>query len=101
MINQTRNNQTFMAPVLYGIFEHNLKNTNKSGEIEIELIKINSTTRSKLPKDFLERIYMQDKEVSRLVSNLIHFKDVIGIIITKKVPLEGFDKNAEEAFQVL
>lgn len=101
-INQTRHNQTFMAPVLYGIFEHTLEEYKQIlGEIEIELIKINSTTRSKLPKDFLERIYMLDKEVSRLVSNLIHFKDVIGIIITKKVPLEGFDKNAEEAFQVL
>jgi Mg2+ and Co2+ transporter CorA len=44
---------------------------------------------------------MLDKEVSRLVSNLVHFKDLLGIIISKKVPLEGFDINAEEAFQVL
>jgi len=60
-------------------------------EIEIETIKIGSTPRSKLPKDFLERIYMLDKEVSRLVSNLVHFKDMLSIIPSKKVPLEGFD----------
>ncbi len=101
-VNQTRHNQTFMAPVLYGIFEQMLENYKRIlGEIEIEILQISSTPRSKLPKDFLERIYMLDKEVTRLVSNLIHFKDLLGTIITKKVPLEGFDKNAEEAFQVL
>lgn len=101
-VNKTRHNQTFMAPVLYGIFEHLLEDYKQIlSEIEIELIKIGGTPRSKLPKDFLERIYMLDKEVSRLVSNLVHFKDLLGIIISKKVFLEGFDKNAEEAFQVL
>jgi Mg2+ and Co2+ transporter CorA len=101
-VNQTRHNQTFMVPVLYGIFERMLEDYKQIlSEIEIELIKIGSTPRSKLPKDFLERIYMLDKEVSRLVSNLVHFKDLLGIIIAKKVPLEGFDKNAEETFQVL
>jgi Mg2+ and Co2+ transporter CorA len=101
-VNQTRHNQTFMAPVLYGIFEHILEDYKQMlSEIEIEIIKISGTPRSKLPKDFLERIYMLDKEVSRLVSNLVHFKDLLGIIISEKVPLEGFDKNAEEAFQVL
>jgi Mg2+ and Co2+ transporter CorA len=44
---------------------------------------------------------MLDKEVSRLVSNLVHFKDLLGRIISEKVPLEGFDKSAEEAFHVL
>ncbi len=101
-VNQTRHNQTFMVPVLYGIFEHMLEDYKQIlSEIEIEIIKIGSTPRSNLPKDFLERIYMLDKEVSRLVSNLVHFKDLLGIIIARKVPLEGFDKNAEEAFQVL
>jgi Mg2+ and Co2+ transporter CorA len=101
-VNQTKHNQTFMVPVLYGIFERMLEDYQQIlGEIEIELIKIGGTPRTKLPKDFLERIYMLDKEVSRLVSNLVHFKDLLGIIISRNVPLEGFDKNAEEAFQVL
>ena len=70
-------------------------------EIELEVLRISSTPRSKLPKDFLERVYQLDKEVSRLVSNLMHFKDTLSVIISKKVPLEGFDKSSEEAFQVL
>ncbi|XHH08566.1 MAG: magnesium transporter CorA family protein [Candidatus Bathyarchaeia archaeon] len=99
---QTRHNQTFMVTVLYGIFEHMLENYKQVlSEVEIELIKIGSTPRARLPKDFLERIYMLDKEVSRLVSNLVHFKDLMGSIIAKKVPLEGFDIEAKEAFQVL
>lgn len=101
-INQAAPSQAFMVQVLYGIFEQTLENYKQIlGEIEIELIKINSTPRAKLPKDFLERIYMLDKEVARLVSNLVHFKDLLGIIISRKVPLEDFDENTEESFQVL
>jgi Mg2+ and Co2+ transporter CorA len=101
-VNQTNHNQSFMVAALYEILEQTLEIYKQVlGEIEIELLKINSTTRAKLPKDFLERIYMLDKEVSRLVSNLMHFKDLLSIIIAKKVPLEGFDKTAEESFQIL
>jgi len=64
-------------------------------------LKISGTPRSKLPRDFLERIYQLDKEVSRLVSNLVHFKDLLGVMTTKKVPLDGFDETSEEGFQVL
>ena len=70
-------------------------------EMELEILNIGGTQRSKLPKDFLERIYQLDREVSRLVSNLVHFKDMLSIIISKKVPLEGFDIASEEAFHVL
>ncbi len=101
-IRQEKDEDTFTVPVLYGILDHMLDDYKAVlSEIEIEALKIGSTPRSKLPKDFLERIYMLDKEVSRLVSNLVHFKDMLSIITSKKVPLEGFDKKAEEAFQVL
>ncbi len=101
-VNSVKKDGTFVVPVLYGILEHMLDDYKAVlSEIEIETIKIGSTPRSRLPKDFLERIYMLDKEVSRLVSNLVHFKDMLSIITSRKVPLEGFDKTAEEAFQVL
>ena len=101
-VNSAKKDGTFVVPVLYGILDHMLDDYKAVlSEIEIETIKISSTPRSKLPRDFLERIYMLDKEVSRLVSNLVHFKDMLSIITSKKVPLEGFDETAEEAFQVL
>jgi Mg2+ and Co2+ transporter CorA len=100
-VNQTKD-CGFVVPVLYGILERMLSDYRSIlSEIEIETLKIGGTPRSKLPRDFLERIYQLNKEVSRLVSNLVHFKDMLGIIISKNVPLEGFDKRAEEAFHVL
>jgi Mg2+ and Co2+ transporter CorA len=101
-VRRTKKNDTFVVPVLYGLLEHTLEEYKSLvSEIELEVLKIGGTPRSKLPKDFLERIYMFDKEVSRLVSNLVHFKDMLSIIITKKVPLEGFDKKWEETFHIL
>lgn len=101
-IKQDKDEDAFSVPVLYGILEHMLDDYKAVlSELEIEALKIGSTPRSKLPKDFLERIYMLDKEVSRLVSNLVHFKDMLGVLNSKKVNLDGFNKKAEEAFQVL
>lgn len=99
---QNKKPEKFVVPILYGIIEQMLGDYKAIlSEIELEVLKISSTPRSKLPKDFLERIYQLDKEVSRLVSNLVHFKDMLSIIISKKVPLEGFDKASEEAFHIL
>ncbi len=101
-VRQLGKNGAFVVPVLYGILEQMLEDYRAIlSEIELEVIKIGGTLRSKLPRDFLERIYQLNKEVSRLVSNLVHFKDLLSIVISKKVPLQGFDKNAEEAFHVL
>lgn len=101
-IQQSRRDGTFVVPVLYNILDYMLSEYRSVlSEIELEVLKIGGTPRSKLPKDFLERIYQLDKEVSRLVSNLLHFKDMLSITISKKVPLAGFDKEWEESFQVL
>jgi Mg2+ and Co2+ transporter CorA len=92
----------FVVPVLYSMLDHMLNEYRSIlQEIELEIIEIGNTERSKLPKDFLERIYQMDKEVSRLVSNLLHFKDMLAIITSRKVTLEGFDKQSEEAFHLL
>jgi Mg2+ and Co2+ transporter CorA len=101
-VQQSKKDGVFVVPVLYGILDHMLSDYRSIlSEIELEVLRIGSTQRSKLPRDFLERIYQLDKEVSRLVSNLVHFKDMLSIITSKKVPLEGFDHASEEAFHVL
>jgi len=93
---------SFTVPLLYGILEHMLNDYKEIlSEIEIEVTKIGETPRSKLPRDFLERIHQLDREVTRLVSNFVHFKDLLVTIISKKVPLAGFDKSSEESFHVL
>jgi len=99
---QSRQGAGFVVPVLYSLLDYTLNGYRSVlSEIELEVLKISGTPRSKLPKDFLERVYQLEKEVSRLVSSLVHFKNILGIVISKRVPLEGFDGDAEEAFQVL
>ncbi|MCW3982402.1 MAG: ion transporter [Candidatus Bathyarchaeota archaeon] len=101
-IKQSSKGDSFVVPVLYSILEYMLNDYRAIlSEIELEILKISSTPRSKLPKDFLERIYQLDKEVARLVSNLLHFKDMLTIITSKRVPLKGFDEEKEESFQIL
>ena len=95
-------NANFVLSTLYGLLDYTLK-VYKSifSEIELEVVRIGNTPRSKLPKDFLERMYQLNKEVARLVSNLVHFKNLMNILISKRVPLEGFNDEAKEAFSVL
>ncbi|MDA4122499.1 MAG: ion transporter [Thaumarchaeota archaeon] len=95
-------NTTLAVSLLYEILESTL-GVYKSmfGEIELEVVRIGNTPRSKLPRDFLERMYQLNKEVSRLVSNLVHFKNLLNIVISRRVTLEGFDDRARDTFNVL
>ncbi len=99
---KTWSDGNFVVTMLYGILE-NILNDYKSllSEIEMEVIRIGSLPKAKLPKDFLERVYQFGKEVGRLVSNLVHFKETLNMINRKNVPLEGLDHKAEEALHVL
>ncbi len=97
-----REETSFVVSVLYALLDQTLgEYRSVLSDIEIEVIRIGGTPRSKLPRDFLERVYGLNKEVSRLVSNLVHFKELLSIIESQKVPLEGFDSEAEEDFHVL
>jgi len=92
----------FTASVLYGILEATLKEYRSIfTEIEVEATRIGGTPRSKLPRDFLQRMYGLNKEVTRLTSNMVHFKELLGVVISKRVPLEGFGESAEEDFKAL
>jgi Mg2+ and Co2+ transporter CorA len=101
-VQQSKKGAGFVVPVLYGILEHMLDDYRSIlSELEYEVMLISGTPRSKLPKDFLDRVFQLDKEISRLVSNLMHFKDMLSLTISKKLSLQGFDKTSEESFQVL
>ena len=96
------NDHGFAASVMIGILDASLKQYRHIFmEIEQEVTLISNTPRSKLPNDFLERMYELQKQVTRLVSNMVHFKDLIGVIVSRKVPLEGLGEDAEEDFQNL
>jgi Mg2+ and Co2+ transporter CorA len=92
----------FVASVLYGILDSTLRGYRSIlSEMELEVSRIGSTPRSKLPGDFLQRMYELNKQVTRLVSNIVHFKELLGELIARRVPLEGLDEGAEEDFEAL
>jgi Mg2+ and Co2+ transporter CorA len=70
-------------------------------EIELEVTKVGSLPRSKLPPDFLARTYELNKEIARLSSNLIHIRQILTAITSGRIVLEGFDKSAQADFQLL
>jgi Mg2+ and Co2+ transporter CorA len=95
-------NGSFVVSILYGIFEHILREHRSIlSEIEVDLSRASSIPRSKLPKDFLEKIYKVAKEVSKLSGNLVHLEETLGSIIARRVLLDGFDESSEEIFDVL
>src|SRR5271170_5268726 len=92
-----RGDHSFAVSILYGILDSTLREYRSLfSEIELEIGRIGSTPRSKLPKDFLQRMYELNKQLVRLVSNLVHFKELLGVTISRRVPLEGFDDSAKE-----
>ena len=92
----------FAVSVLYGILDASLRQYRSLfSEIEAELAAIGNMPRSKLPKDFLRRMYELNKEVVRLVSNLIHFKELLGIAVSRDLPLEGYGDDVKDDFQTL
>ena len=97
-----RGDHSFAVSILYGILDSTLREYRSLfSEIELEVTRIGSTPRSKLPRDFLRRMYELNKEVQRLVSNLVHFRELLGVALSKRLPLEGFDESAEEDFRTL
>ena len=101
-LDKSKAGNSFLVSVLYQLLDSLLNEGRRLlSEIEVDVIRIGKIPRSNLPRDFLERIYQLIKEVSRLDSNLVHLRDLLGTIMSREVPLVGFGRDSEEAFQVL
>ena len=99
---QPPDHRSFVILVLYGILDASLRQYRSLfSEIELEISAISNTPRWRLPKDFLRRMYELNKEVVRLVSNLTHFRELLGVAVTRELPIDGFDDSIKEDFQTL
>lgn len=95
------NKKEMVVGVLFGIFESIITNyKNIVGEIESELFKLEGIPRKLIPKDFLERTFQLKKEITELSSNLMHIKEVVEVISSNRVPLEGFNDNWKNIFDI-
>jgi Mg2+ and Co2+ transporter CorA len=97
-----KNNESFVLSVLYGILEYDIKRyKNIFSEIELEIHKMENLPRAQTPSDFLERIFQFKKEVSNLSSDLDHLKNLLHNIVSRRVPLRGFNQSWGEFFDIL
>ncbi len=88
--------------VLYNVLDYALKKYKSVvTDIEMELSRMENIPMDKVPKDFLERNYQLKKEVTGLALNLLHLKDTIGNVASKKVPLEGYTPAWAELLELL
>ena len=70
-------------------------------EIEFEISAIGRTPRSRLPKDFLARMYELQKAITRLSSNLVHLRELITRLSSARMPLADVDDEAKSHFENL
>lgn len=93
---------SIIVSVLYSIFKHTLEQDSQIiTAIEKELIKFENVPLKNRPPDFLEISFHLRKEVNQLVPSLLHIKEILSIITTKRVPLDGFVEKHERIFDIL
>ena len=99
---KTKIDGSFTATTLYAILMSILNDyRNLLSETELEVLKIGGLSKSRLPKDFLERMYRFEKEASRVESNLVHFKEMLTLINSGNMLLDRFSQAEAQSFRVL
>jgi len=91
-----------VVTILYTLLRHILdKDKQIISALEQELMVLESVPIKNSPPDFLEVTFSLRKEVNQLVPSLLHLKEIISVISTKRVPLEGFSERHEKIFDIL
>jgi Mg2+ and Co2+ transporter CorA len=88
--------------VLYTIMKYILDKDRKIiSALEQELIDIENTPLKDRPDNFLETTFYLRKEVNQLVPALLHLKEIITSIVSRRVPLEGYNEQYQNIFDTL
>jgi len=88
--------------ILYTLLRYILdKDKQIIAAMEKELMRLESIPYKERPSTFLETTFHLRKEANQLVPSLLHLKELISIISSKRVPLEGFDEKHEKIFDIL
>jgi Mg2+ and Co2+ transporter CorA len=94
--------EPMVVTILYAILKHILdKDKQIIAALEQELMLLESIPLSKRPSNFLEITFYLRKEVNQLVPSLLHLKEIISVIVSRRVPLEGFKERHEKIFDIL
>ncbi len=91
-----------VVTILYTLLRHILdKDKQIISALEQELMTLEGIPFKDRPSNFLEVTFNLRKEVNQLVPSMLHLKEIISVISTKRVPLEGFSERHEKIFDIL
>ena len=94
--------ESLLVTILYSILQHILeKDKAIIAALEQELMILEGASLGKLPDNFLEITFYLRKEANHVVPSLLHLKEIISVIISKRVPLEGFGEKHQALFDIL
>jgi Mg2+ and Co2+ transporter CorA len=91
-----------VVTILYTILKHILGNDRQIiRALEKELMFLEGTPLKKRSDEFFEATFFLRKEVNQLVPSLLHLKEILSVITSKRLPLEGFTEKHEKIFDIL
>jgi Mg2+ and Co2+ transporter CorA len=94
--------EPLVVSILYTILKYTLeKDEHIIGTLEQELLRLENIPLNARPPDFLETTFHLKKEVNQLVPSLLHLKEIVTVITSKRVPLEGFSERHVRLFDIL
>jgi Mg2+ and Co2+ transporter CorA len=94
--------EPLVVTILYTLLKYILeKDKQIISALEQQLMTLESIPTKYRPSDFLETTFHLRKEVNQLVPSLLHLKEVIDAITSKRVFLDGFCEKHEKIFDIL
>jgi Mg2+ and Co2+ transporter CorA len=94
--------EPIVVTILYTILKYILEGDKQIiAALEQELMILESIPLKNRTTGFLETNFYLRKEINQLVPSLLHLKEIISMITSKRVPLEGFSERHENIFDIL
>ncbi len=91
-----------IVTILYTILKFILQRDKQTiTALEQELIRLENISPKKRPANFLETTFHLRKEINPLVPSLLHLKEIVFAITSKRILLEGFSERHENIFNIL
>jgi Mg2+ and Co2+ transporter CorA len=101
-VRKTLQGEPLLVAILYSILKHVLQLDKQIiSSVEQELMALENIPLNKRPSNFLEITFHLRKVVNQIVPSLLHLREIISVITSKRVPLEGFNENHKKIFDIL
>jgi Mg2+ and Co2+ transporter CorA len=91
-----------VVTILYTLLKYILERDESIIRIlEKEIMILENIPLTKKPANFLETTFYLRKETNQLVPSLLHLQEILTMIKSERVPLEGFTEKHQKIFDIL